>query len=200
MAGYPRDCRSAVTRTAVCAVLALGVLGGCSDAEDASPRPVDQQVDPDSPTPTPEGDRLDETEAWLYQRLAGRVAAGGSGTRRSVEVDGAQSAHSTSFWVGCEGRPASARFALAGEYGALRTTLLLDPETPRALRVRVRLLGDGEPHAAVTLTHSSRIRLEVDDLTGVRILRLTARALNPEVCEVRDVGYGIAQDAVLSRF
>jgi hypothetical protein len=193
MAGYPRP-------ALVVAALALGILGGCSDASDGpagSPQPVDAQVDPTATTRTQP--TLTPGEEWLYARLVGTSSPGDTGTRRKVEVDGVRSTHSTTYWVGCEGRPAVARFALQGRYAALSTRLLLDDATtPPALQVRVVLTADGRRVGTWTVAKSDRFEVDVDGLEGVRLLRLSALALNPEECTNSVIGYGIALDARLS--
>lgn len=193
MAGYPRPALTV-------AAFALGILGGCSDSSAGSagsPQPVDAQIDPTDTTPSQP--TLAPGEEWLYVRLAGTSSPGDTGTRRKVEVDGVRSTHSTTYWVGCEGRPAVARFDLAGRYAALSTTLLLDDATtPPALQVRVVLTADGRRVGTWTVSKSDRFEVDADGLEGVRSLRLAARALNPQECTNSVVGYGIALDARLS--
>ena len=101
--------------------------------------------------------------------------------------------------MGCEGVPAVASFALEGRYAALSTTLLLDDATtPPALRVRVVLTADGRRVGTWTVAKSDRFEVDADGLEGVRVLRLSARALNPQECTNSVIGYGIALDARLT--
>ena len=184
----------------VAAALTLGVLGGCSDAPDGPDRsPAVDVQDSSAATPTPTPSTLAAGEDWLYARLAGTSSPGATGTRRTVEVDGVRSAHSTTYWVGCEGRPAVARFALQGRYAELSTTLLLDDAvTPPTLRVRVVLTADRRRLGAWTVAKGDRFEVDADGLEGVRELELSARALNPQECASSVIGYGVALDARLS--
>ncbi|MBL8931286.1 MAG: SGNH/GDSL hydrolase family protein [Kineosporiaceae bacterium] len=131
---------------------------------------------------------------YLYRYTSGQDAVGPTGTRRSYQVEDENSSHSTSFWVGCDARPAVTTFSLPE--GSLRVAgdLLLDPGiTPPELVVSVHLLGDGKPLGEWELRPGTRSPLTAE-VSGVRSLVLTAERTGG-TCTTSPIGYGVALDA-----
>jgi hypothetical protein len=131
---------------------------------------------------------------WMYRFFDTGRAVGQTGQRRDGQLNSEESNDSTSFWVGCEGEPATTTFRLNSQFEALSSTLYLDDITPENLRVIVSISADGIPILDTEMRLGDQIPV-VLDVRGVAKLELTARAVNGDVCTPSSIGYGVAYDA-----
>lgn len=142
-------------------------------------------------------DRSAQPDSPLYTLTTGSAAVGSSGGRADPTRTGVPGTGNTSFWVGCDGRPATTTFGLDAGYRSVTGTLRLASFTPAGLVVRVSWTLDGRAVSSATLRPGDAVPFDVPVDAGSSLV-LAAQKIEG-TCTAAPVGYGVAVDAAARR-
>jgi hypothetical protein len=120
---------------------------------------------------------------------------GSSGQQLDSTLAGRHFPDSTGFWVGCEGKPATATYQLDGAWHRLTATAGLDVTAPADVTAKFVIELDGKAALTETLSRSRSIPVDLD-LTSVRMLTVSAQKTKGS-CGNATRPYGALGDAIV---
>jgi hypothetical protein len=120
---------------------------------------------------------------------------GSSGQQLDSTLNGRHFPDSTGFWVGCEGRPATATYQLDGNWHRLTATAGLDVTAPADVTAKLIIELDGKAALTETVSRSRSVPVDLD-LSKVRMLTVSAERTKGS-CGNATRPYGALGDAVV---
>jgi hypothetical protein len=122
---------------------------------------------------------------------------GSSGRRLDSTIAGRRFTDSTGFWVGCEGKAATATYQLDGEWRRLTAVGGLDVTAPADIVAKLVIEVDGKAALTDTVSRDRSVPIALD-LTGVCRLTVSAERTKGS-CGNATRPYGALGDAVVHR-
>jgi hypothetical protein len=142
-----------------------------------------------------DNEAADAADRPLYRISIAASDVGSSGQKLDSTLAGRHFPESTGFWVGCEGKAATATYQLDGKWRRLTATAGLDVTAPADVAAKLVIELDGK--AALTETVSRTKSAPVDlDLTSVRMLTVSAERTKG-TCGNATRPYGALGDATV---
>ncbi|MFI5916075.1 NPCBM/NEW2 domain-containing protein [Dactylosporangium sp. NPDC051541] len=120
---------------------------------------------------------------------------GSSGQQLDSTLNGRHFPVSTGFWVGCDGKAASATYQLDGKWHRLTATAGLDVTAPADVQAKLIIELDGKAALTDTVSRSRSVAVDLD-LTSVRMLTVSAERTKGS-CGTATRPYGALGDAVV---
>ncbi|GAA3283166.1 type II toxin-antitoxin system PemK/MazF family toxin [Dactylosporangium vinaceum] len=120
---------------------------------------------------------------------------GSSGQQLDSTLAGKHFPVSTGFWVGCEGRAATATYQLDGKWRRLTATAGLDVTAPTDVVAKLVIEVDGKAALTENVSRSKSVAVDLD-LTSIRMLTVSAQRTQGS-CGNATRPYGALGDAVV---
>jgi hypothetical protein len=120
------------------------------------------------------GEAAENTDRPLHRIPITASDVGTSGQQLDSTLNGQHFAESTGFWVGCEGKPATATYQLDGKWHRLTATAGLDVTSPTDVVAKLVIELDGKAMLTDTVSRSRSVPVDLD-LASVRMLTVSAQ-------------------------
>ncbi|WP_432831422.1 type II toxin-antitoxin system PemK/MazF family toxin [Dactylosporangium sp. CA-092794] len=131
----------------------------------------------------------------LYRIPIAARDVGSSGQQLDSTLADRHFPDSTGFWVGCEGKAATATYQLDGKWRRLTATAGLDVTAPTDVVAKLIIEVDGKAALTDTVSRSRSIPVDLD-LTSVRMLTVSAERTKGS-CGTATRPYGALGDAIV---